>query len=121
MQEFYQELYDSKVDLEPVEISQEERTEPPILSSEVRHVIKTMKPGKAPREDKITVDIFTSLPCPYRLLYSCTRQKGRKDSDGGVQDVGLRIPECLQRNTEKYKRNEGTIISNWYLRLNFIE
>ena len=58
MQEFYQELYDSKVDLEPVDISQEERTEPPILSSEVRHVIKTMKPGKAPGEDKITVDMM---------------------------------------------------------------
>ena len=58
VQEFYQELYDSKVDLEPVEISQEERTEPPILSSEVRHVIKTMKPGKAPGEDKITVDML---------------------------------------------------------------
>ena len=28
-------------------------------------------------------------------IHSCTRQKGRKDSDGRVQDVGLRIPECL--------------------------
>ena len=27
-------------------------------------------------------------------MHSCTRQKGRKDSDGRVQDVGLRIPEC---------------------------
>ena len=25
-------------------------------------------------------------------IHSCTRQKGRKDSDGRVQDVGLRIP-----------------------------
>ena len=58
VQEFYQDLYDSKVDLEPVEISQEERTEPPILSSEVRHVIETMKPGKAPGEDKIAVDML---------------------------------------------------------------
>ena len=54
-------------------------------------------------------------------MHSCTRQKGRKDSDGRVQDFGLRIPECLQRNTDKYKKNEGTIISNWYLRLSFIE
>ena len=29
----------------------------------------------------------TALPWPYRSLYSCTRQKGRKDSDGRVQDV----------------------------------
>ena len=28
-------------------------------------------------------------------MHSCTRQKGRKDSDGRVQDIGLRIPECL--------------------------
>nr|XP_027227207.1 uncharacterized protein LOC113819162 [Penaeus vannamei] len=34
VQEFYQELYDSKVNREPIEIGQEEQTEPPILSSE---------------------------------------------------------------------------------------
>ena len=58
VQEFYQELYDSKVNLEPVEISQEELTEPPILPYEVRHVIKTMKSGKAPGKDKVTIDML---------------------------------------------------------------
>ena len=53
-------------------------------------------------------------------IHSCTRQKGRKDSDGRVQDVGLRIPECLCESTEKYKWNEGIKISNWYLRLSFV-
>ena len=32
---------------------------------------------------------------------SCTRQKGRKDSDGRVQDVGLRIPECLKADQSR--------------------
>ena len=47
--------------------------------------------------------IFTSLPWPYRLLYSCTRQKGRKDSDGRVQDVRLRISEFYRKRQTKYK------------------
>ena len=40
-------------------------------------------------------------------IHSCTRQKGRKDSDGRVQDVGLRIPECLGKSTEKYNGMRG--------------
>ena len=40
-------------------------------------------------------------------MHSCTRRKGRKDSDGRVQDAGLRIPECLQTNTDKYNGMRG--------------
>ena len=40
-------------------------------------------------------------------MHSCTRQKGRKDSDGRVQDAGLRIPEYLQTNTDKYNGMRG--------------
>ena len=46
---------------------------------------------------------FMSLPWPYRSLYSCARQKGRKDSDGRVQDVRLRISEFYSKIQTKYK------------------
>ena len=39
-------------------------------------------------------------------IHSCTRQKGRKDSDGRVQDR-VRIPECLRKSTEKYNGMRG--------------
>ena len=38
---------------------------------------------------------LTNIVTLQATMHSCTRQKGRKDSDGRVQDVGLRIPECL--------------------------
>ena len=52
-------------------------------------------------------------------IHSRTRQKGRKDSDGRVQDVGNRSLNVYG----KYRIiqwDKDTIIHNWYPRLNFI-
>ena len=89
VQEFYQELYDSKGNLEPVEISQKEQREPPILPSEVRHVIKTMKPGKTPREDKITVDMLKEggeeLDQELAILYNYCQLHRKYPKNGTTQ------------------------------------
>ena len=50
---------------------------------------------------------YVSALALQATIPSCTRQKGRKDSDGRVQDVGLRIPECLGKSSEKYNGMRG--------------
>ena len=44
---------------------------------------------------KVGMYVYVPALALQATIHSCTRQKGRKDSDGRVQDVGLRIPECL--------------------------
>ena len=64
---------------------------------------------------------FTSLPWPYRLL--CTPVLGR--SVGRTQmEESKTLGNGSLNVYGKYRKiqwNEGTIISNWYLRLSFIE
>ena len=58
-------------------------------------VICTVKVSK-PDGNQVNVNVFYVPALALQAtIHSCTRQKGRKDSDGRVQDVGLRIPECL--------------------------
>ena len=80
--------------------------------------------GPFPYDDKAKrfIVTFTSLPWRYRLLYSPVlgRRVGRT-----LMEESKTLGNGYLNSTEKYrqstKSNEGTIISNWYLRLSFIE
>ena len=63
----------------------------------------------------------TSLPWPYRQMYSFFRQKGGRTSSKSPKTLGKRILKCQTGQARAtIKQNEGTIICNWYQRLKFI-
>ena len=58
-------------------------------------VIAVTEPKKKKNNNNDNSYFYVPALAQQATMHSCTRQKGRKDSDGRVQDVGLRIPECL--------------------------
>ena len=85
VEEFYQGLYSSSIRVESVNASVDVSSVPEVTSEEVRFALKSMKRGKAPGDDGISVDLLkdagTEVHCRLAQLYTqCIRKESVPES-----------------------------------------
>ncbi|EYC41553.1 hypothetical protein Y032_0564g3526 [Ancylostoma ceylanicum] len=109
--DFYSDLFDSHVHLPPCHLREDEYVIPSVLSSKVRHAIKSVKNHTAPGPDRIRPEHLENLPTALvntlarlftRYLSECKVPSQWKTSrtvllykKGDPQDIGNYRPICL--------------------------
>ena len=79
VEEFYKELYSSNISVQSVASSVHDSSIPKVTCEEVAFALKSMKRGKAPGEDGISIDLLkdarTEVHCKLAQLYTCCIRK----------------------------------------------
>ncbi|KAE9417688.1 hypothetical protein Angca_004282, partial [Angiostrongylus cantonensis] len=106
--EYYSDLFDSHVHLPSYKIEEDGHVVPPILPSEIRHAIRSVKNRTAPRPERIRSEHLKSLPpllvdtlvrLLTRYLSECTQWKTSKTvllfKKDDLHYIGNYRPICL--------------------------
>ncbi|KAE9416342.1 hypothetical protein Angca_006485, partial [Angiostrongylus cantonensis] len=110
-QEYYSDLFDSHVHLQSYEIKEDEYAVPPVLPSEIRYAISSVKNRTAPGPDRIRSEHLKNIPPVLvntlarlftRYLSECLVPTQWKTSKivllfekGDLHDMGNYRPMCL--------------------------